>query len=837
MKSREFFKRTRAVVLVFLFCASLLTSASADTSVFYLFQVDYVSRSSNVPAYHSHWAYWSQGASEYNLMNLYGCRVVAQAKMLRESNYTSLDPNAFNPDIYYIWAMDKGYFPKSETDLNEIYVDGKPGGAVLKWISDSGGQATRIEQPLTGTKQQQADLIMNYINSGYYVMVGCDPHYAYVGRDASLAYGFPVLLDSATGVAQWDGLTRKFTDYTQCNFNVMYAFSIPQGKAPVGQFSQASGGLGCIHVSGWARDDDEPNQPIAIHVYVGGPAGSGAPCYGIPADRYLSGIGNHGFDSTIYVSTSGTQTLYVYAIDYNNMGNNTLLGQKTVTIGQDTVPPVISNITITDLTWKGYTISCDVSDNVNVDRVIFPTWTKEDGDDDLIPDWPNTSRGTLANGRATYRVNVSEHGMQTGCDYITHIYAYDSAGNQVFATDAQYTPTISVPSPITDIRVSEVSAAGYRVDCDIDPEWDTQRVQFPSWSATDGMDDIVWHNPSIVNNHASCYISVSDHGNQTDCVYVTHIYAWDTNDHTAFGSLQVALHDPIPAPEIISVLENGNTLSIHWQESPLVNAMDQRTYTLGIYPAQSNIPSFYMEGITGSFVSIHPTNMSGSVADYIVKLTAVNETNGATSAEDYMPILFNGEFEAPETMELYRDSSMSVLDFLSKLTPTGEAAQAVERFWPSFMITSSDPSVIEVNDGVSAAYDPDRPLLTAKGIGSATLTVGFDGQSNTIRTIIIRVRTENVQDSILPANMEIIGEQAFLGASFVSIVIPEGCRAIGGQAFANSSTLERIYIPSSVTSIATDAFDNCPNLAIYCEEGTAAVLLARELHLPYYIVE
>ena len=72
-----------------------------------------------------------------------------------------------------------------------------------------------------------------------------------------------------------------------------------------------------IHVRGWAIDDDTPNQSVDIHVYVGGSASPSVHCYPIKADKYRSdgGIGWHGFDETITVAPTGTQPVYVYAID------------------------------------------------------------------------------------------------------------------------------------------------------------------------------------------------------------------------------------------------------------------------------------------------------------------------------------------------------------------------------------------------------------------------------------------------------------------------------------------------------------------------------------------
>lgn len=105
---------------------------------------------------------------------------------------------------------------------------------------------------------------------------------------------------------------------------------------PIGSWdSISSGGLRRIRVTGWAYDPDDTNASLDIHVYVGGPAGSGAPCYVIKADVYRAdiNIGNcrHGFDSYIDVSPTGYQNVYLYAINVGE-GYYTELGVKAIDI-------------------------------------------------------------------------------------------------------------------------------------------------------------------------------------------------------------------------------------------------------------------------------------------------------------------------------------------------------------------------------------------------------------------------------------------------------------------------------------------------------------------------
>lgn len=120
----------------------------------------------------------------------------------------------------------------------------------------------------------------------------------------------------------------------------------------------------------------------------------------------------------------------------------------------DDQKPVISNVQITNITPEGYTVSCTVTDNYQVDRVQFPTWTAAtdangNDQDDIQSDWGNNSKASGAkNGTTyTYQVKISDHNNESGL-YHTHIYAYDKYGNQtVCAAPDTIVPTQVVTTP------------------------------------------------------------------------------------------------------------------------------------------------------------------------------------------------------------------------------------------------------------------------------------------------------------------------------------------------------------------------------------------------------
>jgi len=104
-------------------------------------------------------------------------------------------------------------------------------------------------------------------------------------------------------------------------------------------------------------------------------------------------------------------------------------------------------------------------------------------------------------------------------------------------------------------------------------------------------------------------------------------------------------------------------------------------------------------------------------------------------------------------------------------------------------------------------------------------------------SVTYRFRLASGRTLVLPANVKVIGEQAFAGTDASVITIPNGCTTIGSQAFLNCKNLTRLNIPASVTSIAYDAFNGCDNLVIYAPQGSMAISRASSLGIKYQVTQ
>ena len=66
----------------------------------------------------------------------------------------------------------------------------------------------------------------------------------------------------------------------------------------------------------------------------------------------------------------------------------------------------------------------------------------------------------------------------------------------------------------------------------------------------------------------------------------------------------------------------------------------------------------------------------------------------------------------------------------------------------------------------------------------------------------------------LPAMLSAIETEAFEGAAFEAVIVPDGCTSIGSRAFASCPNLIYVKISASVTSIADDAFEGSDQVRI-----------------------
>lgn len=204
----------------------------------------------------------------------------------------------------------------------------------------------------------------------------------------------------------------------------------------------------------------------------------------------------------------------------------------------DTTPPTICNVRITDVNADGYTVVCNVSDNVGISKVEFPSWNtdKHRGED------ANWIQGSVSGNTASARISLSS--LKSGAvqgNYVTHIYAWDSSGNKTCVSTSIVYIDRTAPT-LTDIKVVEKDSKGYTVECKASDASGVDRVQFPTWTAKNDQDDIAkdwWTNQAVRGTRVSgdtyqFRVNISEHNYEVGS-YVTHIYVYDKYGNYSCG--------------------------------------------------------------------------------------------------------------------------------------------------------------------------------------------------------------------------------------------------------------------------------------------------------------
>lgn len=178
------------------------------------------------------------------------------------------------------------------------------------------------------------------------------------------------------------------------------------------------------------------------------------------------------------------------------------------------------------------------SADAGVSRVMMPTWTEANGQDDIV--WHQAS---VSGNTASFYVPVSAHKGESGA-YITHIYVYDRQGQFALKGENVTVPASTSASSsfsIGDVSVTELSASGYRVTAKINAPSGVSKVLMPTWTNANGQDDLVWHNMTVSGNTATCYVPVSEHKNEHGS-YIVNAYVFETDTKYVLQGMTV----PVP---------------------------------------------------------------------------------------------------------------------------------------------------------------------------------------------------------------------------------------------------------------------------------------------------
>ena len=90
---------------------------------------------------------------------------------------------------------------------------------------------------------------------------------------------------------------------------------------------------------------------------------------------------------------------------------------------------------------------------------------------------------------------------------------------------------------------------------------------------------------------------------------------------------------------------------------------------------------------------------------------------------------------------------------------------------------------------------------------------------------------------VLPENLLVIDEEAFSGTSVSRVILQSNLTDINDGAFSNIGCLKEVVIPSSVSYIADNAFEDSDGVVIFGERGSYAEKWAHRNGIPFYALD
>ena len=339
---------------------------------------------------------------------------------------------------------------------------------------------------------------------------------------------------------------------------------------------------------------------------------------------------------------SGAYITHIYV--YDRQGQFALKGEK-VTVPASTSASSglsIGDVSITELSASGYRVTAKINAPSGVSKVLMPTWTNANGQDDLV--WHQAS---VSGDTATFYVPSSAHKGASGA-YTTHIYLYDKAGKlaplkgvNVTVPSAVVTPpTPSSSLSIGDVSVTELSASGYRVTAKINAPSGVSKVLMPTWTNANGQDDLVWHQASVSGDTATFYVSSSAHKGESG-VYATHIYLYDNAGKLApLKGVNVTV--PSGAnPGGSSGNNNGSGTGVLSMAIPYVTELSSNGFRVTI---QFNAPAGYKKVSTAVWTAAngqddlvwHNMTVSGNTATCYVPVSEHKNEHGSYIVNAYV---------------------------------------------------------------------------------------------------------------------------------------------------------------------------------------------------------
>ena len=154
----------------------------------------------------------------------------------------------------------------------------------------------------------------------------------------------------------------------------------------------------------------------------------------------------------------------------------------------------------------------NISAPLGVKEVLVPSWSLENGQDDLI--WHKATKQTDGSYRVT--IKASEHKGTKG-NYRADAYIVDTSNNRHYIAEKVVAVDYARPSGVLTIENNNTAAGTFdAVVRNIVAPTGLKEVLVPSWSLAGGQDDLIWHKATRqADGSYGVTIKATDHKNST----------------------------------------------------------------------------------------------------------------------------------------------------------------------------------------------------------------------------------------------------------------------------------------------------------------------------------
>ena len=154
----------------------------------------------------------------------------------------------------------------------------------------------------------------------------------------------------------------------------------------------------------------------------------------------------------------------------------------------------------------------NISAPLGVKEVLVPSWSLENGQDDLI--WHKATKQNDGSYRVT--IKASEHKGNKG-NYRADAYIVDNANNRHYIAEKVVSVDYARPSGVLTIENNNTAAGTFdAVVRNIVAPTGLKEVLVPSWSLAGGQDDLIWHKATRqADGSYRVTIKATDHKNST----------------------------------------------------------------------------------------------------------------------------------------------------------------------------------------------------------------------------------------------------------------------------------------------------------------------------------